>query len=124
MDQRIDVFDQFGIDCLVEFMFLATLPEFEKRGIGCDLIRYSRQLAEELSKGIGADCIDESLKDKIPKAVAALWTSSYSAKIGMKLGFKVLNTVPYKEFSFNGKTFDERIGPIHPQSELSFFLFK
>lgn len=123
MDQRINVFDQFNIDCVIEIMFLATIPEFERMGIGCDLTQYSVALTKELWRGIGAEHIDEGLRGRVPKGVAALWTSSYSAKIGKKLGFEVLNTVPYKEFAFNGKSFDERIGPIHPQSEQVILLF-
>lgn len=124
MDQRINVFDQFQIDCVMEIMFLATVPEFERKGIGHDLTKYSILLAKELWKGIGTEHIDNSLMKRVPKGVAALWTSSFSAKIGQKLGFQVLNTVPYNEFSFNGKTFDEVIGPIHTQSEQVFYLFK
>lgn len=124
MDKRIDVFDQFSIDCVVEIMFLATVPEFERNGIGRNLTKYSMDLSEELWKRVGTEHIDETLVNRVPKGVAALWTSSYSAKIGNKLKFQVLNCVPYKEFSFNGKTFDERIGPIHPQSEQVIYLFK
>lgn len=124
MDQRVNVFDQFKIDCVIEVMFLATDPEFERRGIAHDLTKYSIQLTRELSNGIGAEHIDESLMKRVPKGVAALWTSSYSAKIGRKLGFQVLNTVRYNEFSFNGKTFDKVIGSIHPQSEQVIYLFK
>lgn len=123
MDQRINVFDEFHIDCVIEIMFLATIPEFERRGIGHDLTKYSISLAKELWKGAGNEQIKETLKNKIPKAVVALWTSSFSAKIGTKIGFEVINAVPYNEFSFNGKTFDERIGPSHPQSEQVIYLF-
>ncbi|KAL5274145.1 hypothetical protein ACFFRR_000730 [Megaselia abdita] len=82
MDQRINVFDQFSIDCVIEIMFLATLPEFERKGIGRNLTKYSVNLAEELGRGVGTEHIDESLVQRVPKGVAALWTSSYSAIIG------------------------------------------
>ncbi|KAL5274128.1 hypothetical protein ACFFRR_000718 [Megaselia abdita] len=124
MNKMCNVFTKHSIDCVIELMFLATLPEFGKKGIAYDCSRYTIELAKELSKGIGMENISTEFQGKFPKGVAALWTSTFSAKIGKKLGFEVLNTVPYTEFSFNGKTYDQSIGPVHPKSEQVFLLFK
>lgn len=124
MNKLYNVFEKHNLDCVIELMFLATLPEFGKKGIAYDCSKYTIELARELSKGIGMEYIAPEFRGFYPKGVAALWTSTFSAKIGKKLGFKVLNTVPYTEFSFNGKRYDESIGPVHPKSEQVFLLFE
>ncbi|XP_055375233.1 uncharacterized protein LOC129607976 [Condylostylus longicornis] len=120
MDEKINVFDIYNIDCVLEIMFLATLPEFEKRGLGKILCEYSIELVKNINKGIGIDKLHPNLKDKIPKGLCSLLTSKFSQKIGDKLGFKTLNRVPFSEYKFNGKSFADRIGPQHPDSTQSF----
>ncbi|KAL5274134.1 hypothetical protein ACFFRR_000721 [Megaselia abdita] len=123
MDKIVDVFEKFNIECFMEIMFLATDSNFGQKRIGFDCVKYSMDLARELSQGIGLDYINQSLIKNVPKGVGALWTSSFSAKIGKELGFHVLNTVPFKDLTFNGQTFDTRIEPVHPVSEQVFHLF-
>lgn len=120
MDEQIDIFKLYSIDCLIEIMFLATLPEFEQKKIGRTLCKYSIDLAKDLSNGIDLDRIDPKLRDKRPKAVSSLFTSSYSQKMGEALNFTILNRVPFSKFSFDGKAFSERIGPLHPDSVLAY----
>ncbi|XP_017953693.1 uncharacterized protein LOC108649183 [Drosophila navojoa] len=121
MDAKIDVCAEYNMDCVCELMFLATLPEFGRQGLGRALAEITIQLARELSQGQGLEDVAPELQDKRPKAVTALWTSLFTQKIGKAVGFKVLNTVPYSEFEYNGKRFDERIKPIHEFSEQVMF---
>ncbi|XP_055923997.1 uncharacterized protein LOC129954241 isoform X2 [Eupeodes corollae] len=116
MDEEIDPFQLFKIDCLLELMFLAVLPEYGKKGLGNALVKYSIELGRELSQGIGVEKIPKHLQDKRPKAVTALFTSNFSQKCGKVNNFKVLNRVPHKRFIYKGKPFSERIGPMHPDS--------
>ncbi|XP_030374706.1 uncharacterized protein LOC115624230 [Scaptodrosophila lebanonensis] len=113
VDEKIDVFAMYKMDCLCELMFLATLPSYERLGLGTTLAKYTVELTRELSKGVGLEDIAPELRDKRPAAVTALWTSSFSQRVGKRNGFKVLNTVPYKDLTFDGKRFDERISPFH-----------
>lgn len=53
---------------------------------------------------------DRKAVSKVPKFCQALWTAAASQKIGKTLGFNVYVTVPFTEFTFNGKTFTDRIG--------------
>ncbi|EDW85196.1 uncharacterized protein Dwil_GK14520 [Drosophila willistoni] len=112
-DGRIDVCSMLNMDCFLELMFLATLPEFERLGLGRNLAKCTIELTRELSQGLGLDDINDKLREYRPAAVTALWTSRFSQKLGKDTGFQVLNTVPYTEFSYNGKRFDERIDPMH-----------
>ncbi|ALC46663.1 CG31248 [Drosophila busckii] len=118
MDTRIDVCAMYNIDCVLELMYLGTLPEFGCLGLGRALTEYTVKLAKEFAQGKNLEDVPKELHDKRPAAVTALWTSIYTQKIGKSLNFKVLNTVPFTEFKFDGKGFDERIGELHKFSEL------
>ncbi|XP_017083423.2 uncharacterized protein LOC108116192 [Drosophila eugracilis] len=113
VDDRIDVCAIYNMDCFCELMFLATLPSHERMGLGRSLSQFTIELTKELADGKGLDDIDEKLRSKRPAAVTALWTSSFSQKVGKATNFEVLNVVSYSEFEYNGKRFDERINPLH-----------
>ncbi|XP_017057146.1 uncharacterized protein LOC108098595 [Drosophila ficusphila] len=113
VDARIDVCAMYNMDCFCELMFLATLPSHERLGLGRSLAQFTIDLTRELAEGKGLEDIHQELRSKKPDAVTALWTSSFSQKVGKAINFKVLNTVSYSEFHFNGKRFEERISPLH-----------
>ncbi|XP_036341801.1 uncharacterized protein LOC118751140 [Rhagoletis pomonella] len=117
VDSETDVFELYKIDTLLELMFLGTLPEWGRRGVATELCRHTIQLTRELSAGIGIEEMHPQLRAMRPKAVTAIFTSMFSQKAGRKQGFKVINIVPYKRFSYNGKTFDQTINPMHKTSE-------
>ncbi|XP_017005849.2 uncharacterized protein [Drosophila takahashii] len=123
VDERIDVCDMYNMDCFCELMFLATLPSHERLGLGRSLSHFTIELTKELAEGKGLENIDENLRSKRPAAVTALWTSSFSQKVGKATNFKVLNTVPYSEFEYDGKRFDERISPLHKFCEHVIYKF-
>lgn len=123
MDKLYDVFEKHNLDSVIECMCLATLQEFGQRGIAYDCMKYSVQLAKELSKGIGMENIAPEFQNIYPKGFATIWTSTFSIKIGKQLGFKVLNTVPYTELFYKGNSYDKVTGPVHPKSEQVFMLF-
>ncbi|XP_046803936.1 uncharacterized protein LOC111685801 [Lucilia cuprina] len=117
VDEQYDIFEKFNLDCTCELMFLATLPQWERKGIAKALARYTIELTKELKNGIGLEEIHPSLRKRIPKAVTAIFTSMFSQKVGKAEGFTVVNTVPYTQFSFEGKTYDQRIDPRHKGCE-------
>ncbi|XP_023177073.1 uncharacterized protein LOC111603635 [Drosophila hydei] len=117
MDSKIDVCTEYHMDCVCELMFLATLPDFGRQGLGRALTETTIRLTRELEQGQGLEDVPPGLQDKRPKAVTALWTSLFTQKIGKAVGFQVLNTVPFSEYEYNGKRFDERIEPIHKFGE-------
>lgn len=117
MDSMVDAMAVYSLDCVCELMFLATLPEYGRLGLSRALTEMTVQLTRELGEGHEFEDVAEGLRDKRPKAVTALWTSHFTQRIGLALGFKVLNTVPFSRFEYNGKRFDERIDPLHKFSE-------
>ncbi|XP_063695620.1 uncharacterized protein LOC134827024 [Culicoides brevitarsis] len=119
MDSKVDVFEKYGIDCLVELMFIGVIPQYEKRGIATKLAEVAIDIAKGLKNGKYLDLLPENLKNKRPQLVAALWTSKFSQKVGQNLDFTVLHEEPYTNFVFDGKTFASRIGEMHPFSTLA-----
>ncbi|XP_016991671.1 uncharacterized protein LOC108053496 isoform X1 [Drosophila rhopaloa] len=113
VDEKIDVSAMYKMDCFCELMFLATLPSHERLGLGRSLSQFTIQLTQELAEGKGLEEIDEKLRFKRPAAVTAIWTSSFSQKVGKATNFKVLNSVLYSEFEYKGKRFSEIINPLH-----------
>lgn len=118
VDQKCDLFAHFNADCLLEIMFLATLPEFKGRSIGKILCQYSIDLADELRQGKNLEILPEKDRHRRPTLVSAIFTSNISQKIGDALKFEHLATVLYVDCTYAGKTFAERIGNTHPSSIL------
>lgn len=113
VDNLCNLFEKYHTNCLMEIMFLATLPKYNKRSIGLMLCIYSIQLANELRQGIGIEILLENDRHRRPTIVSAIFSSNYSQKIGKTLNFETLATVDYKDIMFNGQTFAERIGNVH-----------
>lgn len=108
-DSRVDIFSRYNVEDLMEIMFLAVLREYEGKGIGINLCKYSVELAKNLKQGKE---LEKFLSPGVnpPQLVVALWTGRSSQKIGHKLGFEVVFQEPFSNFTFRGKTFSERVG--------------
>ncbi|CRK97152.1 CLUMA_CG010549, isoform A [Clunio marinus] len=117
-DSKVDVFEHFGVDSLVEIMFLAVLEDYGKLGIGFNLVKYSVELAKQLKQGKDVDKYLKSDQSQ-PKVVAALWSARQSQSIGAKLGFEVINEEPFSNYSFKGKSFAERVNDFTLMNQLA-----
>lgn len=123
VDEMCDVFDKFQVECVLELMFLATLPNWERHGIAQNLAKYTIEFARQFQQK--TDMINEvhpSLRHRVPKAVTAIFTSTFSQRVGQKTNFQLLNRVPYTTFTFNGKSYNERINPLHKYCEHVIYL--
>ncbi|KYM81359.1 hypothetical protein ALC53_08127, partial [Atta colombica] len=116
VDSRINLFKHYYVNCILEIMFLATLPNYGKRRIGEMLVTSSLELGKELKRGKNVRIpitIQGSNKvmnaDAVPTLASAIMTSNYSYQIAMKLHFDQLLEVPYDEYEYNGKKYSERI---------------
>lgn len=107
-DSKVDLFEKFDITALFEIMFLAVLPEYGRKDIGLNLVKYSVQLAKDLKAGKNVKTFLAN-NEPLPKIVSALWTGRNSQKIGRKLGFEVIFAESFKEFTFRGRNFADRV---------------
>ncbi|XP_015601310.1 uncharacterized protein LOC107270639 isoform X2 [Cephus cinctus] len=117
VDSEINLFQHYNVDCILEIMFLATLPDYSKRRIGELVVAASLEIGRELKRGKNVKtpvCInnDDTITNKplVPSLSSAIMTSNFSKKIALKLGFETLAEVSYDRFEFRGKKFSERIG--------------
>lgn len=110
-DSKVDVFEYYQVDSLLEIMFLAVLREYGRKGIGLNLCKYSVELGQQLKAGVD---IAKYLPNNEPRPqlVTALWTGKNTQHIGEKLKFEVIYQEPFSNFHFNGKSFAERVGDL------------
>jgi len=125
VDSQINLFEHYGVKCIFEIMFLATLPTYGKRRIGEMLVSSSLEICKELRHGEnvripitirGSNEVTNA--DAVPSLASAIMTSNYSYRIAIKLRFDELLKISYDKFEFNGKKFSERIGQEHRQCVL------
>ncbi|XP_018575162.1 uncharacterized protein LOC108913973 [Anoplophora glabripennis] len=124
VDATVDLFEQCNINCLLEVMFLAILPEFRKRGIGKKLCEISMRVAKSLNDGENvkqAVEIGKSLPlEPVPQIVSALFTSPTSQKIGRALKWEIVARSSYEEHFHEGRSYASVLGKDNPCTTLEF----
>lgn len=107
-DSKVDFFEHYQINSLFEIMFLAVLREYGRKEIGLTLCKYSLEVAQSLKN---ARDVEMYLKNNepLPQIATSLFTGRNTQIIGEKLGFDVMFQEPFSNYSFNGKTYSERI---------------
>lgn len=118
-DNSYDLFEYCKVDCLLEIMFLGTLPQYRSQRIATTLCEISIRLGRTLLCGenIKTSLTNEELPlEPRPKLVSAIFTAINSQKIGQRLGFRCAVELSYKNFFFNGKSFASILGPDAPPS--------
>ncbi|XP_072390409.1 uncharacterized protein [Diabrotica undecimpunctata] len=112
-DELMDVFTPFNVSSVMEIMFLATSPDFTKRGIALQLCEASTELAKALKM---KQNVKQSLDGRVlpleptPQAMCALFTSPYSQKIGRKMGWTIVDKISFDKFYTKGKPFSSVLG--------------
>ncbi|XP_036233672.2 uncharacterized protein [Bactrocera oleae] len=115
IDTSADIYKTLQVDCVLEIVFLSTNSKYVKRGLASSLAEYTIEYARRLQKGplSPEDLPAVEVRALKPSAVCSVFTSIYTQRIGRKFNFEILNQIPYTEFTFEGKTFAERIDPKH-----------
>ncbi|XP_065354212.1 uncharacterized protein LOC135948727 [Calliphora vicina] len=118
IEYTYDIFQEWQIDCVIELSFLSTRTDYGRRGIALSLAKYLLEYAAKLKEGNGEESqqLPEHLRGQKPKAIISALTSRYSQIVGEKLGFETLFKEENANFSFEGKTFAEKIDAIHKYS--------
>lgn len=112
-DLVVDMFEYCKSDCYLEIMFLGVLSSYRGKSIAYNLCRASEIVAKTLFSGKN---IKESITEAgldiqpFPKFVSAIFTSPVSQKLGRKLEMDVAGSVDLNRWTYNGKTFAERLG--------------
>jgi ribosomal protein S18 acetylase RimI-like enzyme len=108
-DDLCDLFEHCKVDCLMEILFLATLPEYRKRGIAKRLCEHSVDLAQKLYDGVNVKkCVDgkDLALEPVPKVVYAIFTSFISQRIGNELGFEIAAERSNRRLEVMGQVFE------------------
>uniref|UniRef100_A0A1A9WRU4 N-acetyltransferase domain-containing protein n=1 Tax=Glossina brevipalpis TaxID=37001 RepID=A0A1A9WRU4_9MUSC len=115
LETSFDIYKEWQVKCIIELTFLSTRTEFTRRGLALMLaeftLNYGHKLKEEDSKETLE--LPAHLKGQRPEAITSVFTSRFSQRVGEKLGFVTLSCEEYAKFSFEGKSFAEKIDPQH-----------
>ncbi|XP_046742178.1 arylalkylamine N-acetyltransferase-like 2 isoform X2 [Diprion similis] len=129
VDSRLNLFEHYNVDTLLEVMFLGTASSHRRRRIGQLVVAASVEIGKELKAGKGVKTpveVDgvESIanKDAVPQLCSLICSSPYSLKICKNLGFDTLVTVSFDDFEFKGKKYSERIRD--PENTSSYLVAK
>ncbi|XP_066262506.1 uncharacterized protein [Euwallacea similis] len=113
LEDNMDPFTPYNVDCLLELVFLGVLPEYSKKGIGYQLATVTVELATLLFKGENVKTsLDENelpLEPR-PQVVTSLFTTFKSQSIGRKLNFEVQQLITYDELFYKGKSYRSILG--------------
>ncbi|XP_061395742.1 uncharacterized protein LOC133331360 [Musca vetustissima] len=121
VEYTYDINKEWQIDCWIELTFLATRTEYGRKGIALSLAEFLNEYAKKLRDGDENELqlLPSHIKDQRPQAITAAFTSRFSQKIGEKLEFETLFEVENSQFSFRGKSYAEKIDPIHKYSRFA-----
>lgn len=118
IEHTYDIASECQIECYIEMAFLSTRSDYGRRGIALALVEYLIEYATKLKEG-GAKEVQElpqHIRDQRPQAITSALTSHFSQRIGEKANFEIPFKVENSKFVFRGKTFAEKIDPIHKYS--------
>ena len=116
MEEKVDIFEHYGITTIMDHMFLVTHQEYYQQGIGRGLVAATVEIARALNRGedVAVPISYESYpwKNKPPpkvQAVIGLFTSPTSQKIAQSLGWDEIFIVKYDQFFYDGKSYGSRL---------------
>jgi ribosomal protein S18 acetylase RimI-like enzyme len=108
-DDHCDLFEHCKVDCLMEILFLGTLPEYRKMGIAKKLCELSVDVAQKLYDGVNVKkCVDgkDLTLEPVPKVVYAIFVSFISQRIGKELGFEIAAERSNRRLELMGQVFE------------------
>ncbi|XP_044267682.1 uncharacterized protein LOC123013306 [Tribolium madens] len=123
IDSLCNLFDHCKTDCILELMFLTTLPEYRGQGIGLKLAEATLDVGRSLLKGTNVKKPVDGQKlslEPAPKIVSAIFTTIITQKIGRKLDWTIVAKKDFEEFEFEGKNFGTVIGKETPTVTLEY----
>lgn len=85
--------------------------EFARQGLALSMTQFALEYAKCLTQ-LNSPQHKElplHLREMLPEVAVASFTTSFTQKIGERLGFTTIFTGNYDQFSYEGKTFAENI---------------
>ncbi|KAH0552181.1 uncharacterized protein LOC123271047 [Cotesia glomerata] len=125
IESRVDLFDLYKVNCILEMTFLTVKKTHQRKGIAELLMSLTLKLVNELRRGIAkktsVDFNRTSVNNAnaIPSLVSGTFTSTYSQKISDKLGFDNIMEVSYDDVIFNGQKLSTKLDNIQKSARIA-----
>jgi hypothetical protein len=116
MEDKVDIFEHYGVTKIIDHMFLSTHIDYYRKGIAHGLVAATVSIARALNRG--EDVAVPISEDKYPwknrtppevQAVIALFTSPISQRIGKSLGWDEIVTAGYNQIFYRGESYASRL---------------
>jgi GNAT superfamily N-acetyltransferase len=116
MEEKVDIFEHYGVTTILDHMFLATHDHYYQKGIGRGLVAATVEMARAINRGedVGVPISDDKYpwkNKKLPQvqAIIALFTSPISQKIGKYLEWDEIFVARYDQLFYNGEPYSSRL---------------
>lgn len=116
MEEKVDIFEYYGVTTIMDHMILATHVNYYQKGIGLGLVAATVDMARAINRGedVGVPISDDKYpwkNKKLPQvqAIIALFTSPKSQKIGKYLEWDEIFVARYDELFYNGESYSSRL---------------
>lgn len=116
MENKVDIFEHYGVTKLLDHMFLSTHIDYYERGIAHGLVAATVAMARALQRG--EDVAVPISDNKYPwknistppvQAVISLFSSPISQKIGKSLGWNEMYIVRYDQLFYRGESYASKL---------------
>lgn len=97
-DAKVDIYEKYGVNTMLEMMFMAAYPEYGRHGIGGVLGKSVEDLAVQLKQGIDLDQFLEP-GQPAPPVVATIATTPSTHKVCKYLNCDLLVREKMSDFS-------------------------
>lgn len=114
VDCKIDLFDMYKTDYLLEFMFLFADREYRGQKLGQGVCHYSLELGKSLAAHKTITTLPDQYKDVDIRGSCGLCTSNISLRVFKNEDFHKQLAVSYDKFEYNGTKYSEA----QPQKEI------
>lgn len=125
VDEACDLFKLSNTNCILEIMFLTVIPQYRGRKIARKLFEVAIEMVKLAKSGINCKIPikdDISQVEPIPEAVLAIFTSPITKRYGREFNFTIAKEISYKEFSYDGKSYFERLGDKNPTTTIEYLV--
>ncbi|XP_066600845.1 arylalkylamine N-acetyltransferase-like 2 [Prorops nasuta] len=122
MESKVDLFEKYNAEALMEIFYVGTDPTYQGRQIGQKIIEKTIEFCRQFGSTVeNLPMLEESRRGKLvtPTGIFGVFTSNYSQKIAANFQFECLYELCYDDYYCNGRKLSDRIDVIHKTAKFA-----